>query len=120
MYQVVNMDVTVLPLLPNLTELPPLVPCDPKLYMLAHGEVAVGLNHAQMLMPATVVVMLGSANACPLVTSPDNIVLPVCVNTAELLPLHGPAACVVGETPETVKGPSLPDASATILEESNV
>ena len=60
----------------------------------------------------------GIAKAWPLIC--ELYVAPVCVNTAELLPFQGPAACVVGAVAEAVKGPSLPDASATILEESNV
>ena len=65
---------------------------------------------------------VGSLKDCPFAKSPEGFVVAalVCVNTAELLPFQGPAACVVGAVVEAVKGPSLPDASATILLESNV
>ena len=66
--------------------------------------------------------VVGSWKDCPKLKSPEGLVVaaPVCVNTAELLPFHGPAACVVGAVVEAVKGPSVLEASASILFELNV
>ena len=63
----------------------------------------------------------GSLNDCPLVKSFELPVLPVCVNTAGLLPAHGPKVWVVGESPDTVSCPRGVGAlSASMLAVSKV
>ena len=65
----------------------------------------------------------GSWNACPLVVSELNPVLPVCVNKAALQhvpPDQGPALCTVGAVVEAVRLPrGLGALSAVILTGSN-
>ena len=81
-----------------------------------------GWYQAQTERSVESVSVVGNMNDCPTPKSPEGLVVaaPVCVNTAELLPAHGPAACVVGAVVEAVKGPSVLEVSASILFESNV
>ena len=82
-----------------------------------------GMYHAHIDKDCDVgnVSEVGSWKACPLLKSLEAPVLAVCVNTAGLLPAHGPKVWVVGESPDTVRGPSgLGALSAKMLDESKV
>ena len=105
---------------------PPLLRRDTTLSHDRDGTLAPGMYHAHIdnACDDGSASEVGNWKACPLVVSELAPVLPACVKLAvlqQLPPLHGPAACAAGETPETVNGPRGVGAlSAKMLDESKV